>query len=193
MRREGQGERKDDGDPMADVEDPDEDDSGWVAEQQLRLKKLFAPIQSIIKTLEEIQPLTSDNVPCVSNSLGKDKVQLQESYTDGGMATLNKSLTRHIAVRDAKVQALKDLMKELRKESNTLCEVAYRAHHYKRELIATKATRLEDVVASLDQLKKTRQIKLVHNPRFKERDERKQANKRKYREFEEEDVFDRLP
>ena len=175
---------------------PDPADGDDNALQLHRLKELTTPLQVMVRALGEVEELTQNNVPCVSNSPTKDRVTMQETYTDDGLTLIKKSKTKHIAAYNAELVALEGAMKRVTKAFNAACEKQYELQEYGKELAATKVVRREEAAQHLAHAQMLLQHKMEHTNGFAARKERRQAYKKRKvissSEVKQTDVFDFL-
>jgi len=195
-----QEEEREDGAMAMSVSDPVEDEEGdagpdtpvaritneqkearWQAEERRRFDVMKLPFTVIDEAIAEIEPLTMDNVPRLSDSATKDRVLLQESYTTLGLMNLKISLTKHIATDAALLLALQGALERVKDHRDTAREIAYKTYHYEQELIALKVIRKEEAKAYLDAAQEYKDHKSTTVRGRPARDERRQEiKKRKY-------------
>jgi hypothetical protein len=175
---------------------PDPADGDDKAVQLQRLKQMTAPLQVMIRALGAVEELTQNNVPCVSNSPTKDRVSMQETYTDDGRTLIKKSKTKHIAAYNAELVALEGAIKRVTKAFNAACEKQYELQEYEKELAATKVVRREEAALNLEHANMLLRHKTEHTRGFAARMERRQAHKKRKvmsdSEIKQTDVFDLL-
>ena len=194
-----QEEEREDGAMAMSVSDPVEDsaepepltpvakitneqkEARWQAEERRRFDVMKLPFTVIDEAIAEIEPLTMDNVPRLSDSATKDRVLLQESYTTLGLMNLKISLTKHIATDAALLLALQGALERVKDHRDTAREIAYKTYQYEQELIALKVIRKEEAKAYLDAAREYKDHKSSTVRGRPARDERRQEiKKRKY-------------
>lgn len=134
-------------------------------------------IQKSIKSIEQWEELTVENVPAYSKNIKKDK--MQTSYTDNRYKELKISTKNKVTDVENARQKVLNAISYYKLQLNAACEMKYTQVRYRENLRAIQATRKEIQVEKMGNQAEVEKMKEKSVKGYKEHKEKINSNKRK--------------
>jgi len=142
-----------------------------------KVQNLAVPLNAMMSLINNLQPLTEENVPCYSARVDKDKPQT--SWTKDGLTARQKSLAKQVANANAEKTVLLRALSRYMSYVNNCCDAKYRLVRYQKEFKAIEVLRIQEHKKLMANAEAVINHKLNNVKGFREREAQKEKIKRK--------------
>ena len=136
-----------------------------------------APLKEIKRLVLGIEELTISATPCFSRKLDKDKPQVD--WTKDGLALAKKSLEKQVTNANSERGILERAITRYMEYYNASCEQKYKFVRYTNELRVLNALRDTEKARTNQKAQDIKDFKVAATKGYAEREEAKEAIKRK--------------